>query len=71
MWVIVVCMVKDDCLFLAHIAVGCMMLSAVEAPILEKMHCKCTCTQVQKAILRRAIGSHVAFPLGLYLSSSI
>lgn len=36
MWVIVVCMHKDGCLFLAHIAVGCMMLSAVEAPILEK-----------------------------------
>lgn len=33
--------------------------------------CMHTCSQVQKAIWRRAIGGHVAFPLGSYLSGSI
>lgn len=58
-------MFKDGCLFFAHIAVVCMILCAAETPFLEKMHCKCTCTQVQKAILSTAVGGHVAFPLGV------
>lgn len=59
------------CLFFAHMAVGCMILCAAETPILYKNSLQVHLHSGAKGNFKQGYGGHVAFPLGLYLSSSI